>query len=241
MRWWSGCRCWGVGLFRKRETSLDVIEDGFRVQHQGVQGDCVGAVLGAIPYRGIRWQDDEIHGCAVGYDRHVTEGAFGFLKLAEKITTGLHLPCAFSGVNIGSLGAMVGGGNGDEGVAALRAPELLEIVAGHQATHAEGNHREAILGAELRVDLGLEVLREFLKAGTAVVRLQFRDEALDAMVFQAVFQGIECLSVLQDAVDEHDALVAGLGGLRMAGNGGCEDAVEKQEEARGHGLSPEAS
>jgi len=59
------------------QAFLDIVEDGFRVEHEGMEDDGVGMVLGAFPDRGLRGEDDEIHGGALGDDGDVAEAAFG--------------------------------------------------------------------------------------------------------------------------------------------------------------------
>jgi hypothetical protein len=106
---------------------------------------------------------------------------------------------------------------------------------GDEASHAEADHREACVWPELRVDVLFQRLGQLVDAFAGVVWFELRDVALDAVCFEATAEGVECSAVLKNAVDEHDFFIAWLGGLRMAGNGGGENASEKLEKASGHG------
>lgn len=43
------------------QALLDIVEDGLRVEHERMEDDGLGDVLGAFPDGGFSGEDDEIH------------------------------------------------------------------------------------------------------------------------------------------------------------------------------------
>lgn len=118
------------------------------MQHHGMEGDEVGAVFGDFPNGGIGGQDDQIEGGAVRDDGDVLEGVLRGLEFSKEFATRAHLLGSFGWVGVGDFGAVMRSGNGDEGFTALRASELLEIIARDESAHAEGNQAEGFIRSE---------------------------------------------------------------------------------------------
>jgi hypothetical protein len=55
--------------------------------------------------------------------------------------------------------------------------------------------------------------------------------------FEAAFKGIESLSILENPMDQHCSFKPWFDGLRLAGDGGGEDAGEQVEKSGGDHFS----
>lgn len=133
---------------------------------------------------------------------------------------------------------MVGGGDGDESFATPRPAEILQILAAHQAAHAEGDDADRLRGAEFHIDVLLEVGGEIFQSTAAVARGEAGDETLAAALFEAFLKRFEGGAGLHESVDEHHAMDATDWRWRTMGARGADhqaggDAMEKGAD---HGL-----
>ena len=199
-------------------------------------------VFRAVPLRTGGRQDDQVGGGAVGDDGDVTELVFGLGELLEELAAGAHLARAFTVTEVGDLGAVVRGGDGKEGIAALRSAELLQVVAADQTAHAKADDDQPLIRAEAGVDLALELRGHDGDAVAAVGGLERGREAFDPALLEVLAEEAEAAPLgLEDAVDQHDALRRDLAGLRAVGQrshgeGGEEDALQHatMKPRRGH-------
>ena len=158
-------------------------------------------------------------------------------EVAEKGAVRAHLADADAGMKPGGAGALVRGGEGDEVVDALCAAEALDVVAGDEAAHAEGDEVETLVG-QLAVGEGGELLGEFLDGDHAGAAIEGGGEDRAAAGAQVFGEAAHAAGVGVDAVDQDDGAQGRVG----CGGGGVElrkGSGEPGDELHGGSLAGE--
>ncbi len=128
-------------------------------------------IFGPFPKRAGGREDDEVHGSAIRGDGKNAQICFACGEIIEEPAARPHLFRAFTRIKPSGVGAMVGCGNGDESITTFCSIQGLEIVAANQATHAEGDNADGLLGAKGGIDIVLKLQGEFFQSAAAITGL----------------------------------------------------------------------
>ena len=114
---------------------------------------------------------------------------------------GAHLDGAFRWVEVGRVGSVVGGGEGDKGGAPLSAVEVLEVVTADESAHAESDDLDGLVGSEMGVDIFFELEGEWFEATAAIAGFEAGCIAIKPLLGQLAFQRVEGDPRIEEAVD----------------------------------------
>lgn len=100
-----------LGLFFQRlveQATLDIRQDGLGSKHERMENYGVFEIFRAFPNRTGGWEDDKVHGRAVGGDGNLAEFGLGRGEIGEELAAGPHFFGSLAGVEPCGPGAVVG-------------------------------------------------------------------------------------------------------------------------------------
>jgi hypothetical protein len=156
-------------------------------------------------------QDDRIVGGPEGGELDLFELVEVLVEILDEGVIAAHLFAAFEGGELGSEGAVVGGGEGDETGDAIEATQPLEIIAADDAAHTVADEIEGLVGGEGAGNVVFELLRQHIQGGRAVTGQEIEAIDIPALGFKVRSQLFEHMFCVPEAVDEDDGVAIGGG------------------------------
>lgn len=151
-------------------------------------------------------ENHEIERSADGCPLRSVESQVVIFERAKKRTAGPHLAHSPQCAEAREPGAAMRGGDRNHGRDASGFSVLAKVAAGNEAAHAESDDRERGVASESRLDIAVNLPREFFEGNGAVVGLELHHQRLEARVAKCGVQSAQRTERVPDSVNEDHPL-----------------------------------
>ncbi len=190
-------------LLQFRQLLQDMRGELSTPRHQCVQGKPQSELFGQAQTRTARRYNGEIERVPVGVDRNPAKSIQARIERTKKIASQAQFMGTPTRVRVGDERAAMWTRDGEKRACCFRSVQNLEIIAGHNRTHAKTDQRDRRVRLHRIMDIYAELLRQIRNSEPAIPRSKCRCVTGVARLCQPVRQRTKNPARIPKSMNHH--------------------------------------